>query len=257
LSFESILIDPLRVIIAITLIRILIQTDIQPFDSSLNIFLTFSIASLLGIIIGFFWSLILHRIRQGPYNYLLTLAALFPVYYIGENFAGLGGGTIIVFVFALVLANHYYFTKRFGFRLRIDTQKLKDFNDQVSFLMKSYFFFYIGIITTINLNFFIIGATITAAIILLRYIIANEIGHLFNFTFSERIISSLNIPLDISAIVFSQLPLIYDPEQKAITNPELYSNIVFVAVLGTLIFTSIISPRLIKLRLKKYIEKQK
>ena len=106
-------------------------------------------------------------------------------------------------------------------------------------------------------QFLFVGLVLTALIIVLRYIIASGIGYLFNFSDRELIISRLSFPLGTSALVLSQLPLIYDPQQMVVTNPEIYSNLVFFVVLGTVIFSALLGPNLAKWKLDQKMKKEK
>ncbi|NIW98436.1 MAG: hypothetical protein GWN13_09390, partial [Phycisphaerae bacterium] len=105
LSLESTLIDPIRIIIAITIIRVLIQPLQTPIDNMKDIFAILTLATFIGLLIGFLWVIILHRLRFRAYHYMVTIAVLFLVYLIGEMVVGEGGGTISAFVFGLVIAN--------------------------------------------------------------------------------------------------------------------------------------------------------
>jgi cell volume regulation protein A len=251
LTIESTIIDPIRIAIAITLIRMLMQPEVDVLGSIRDIYATFTIASILGIILGLGWALILHRLARQRFNYMLTLAILFPLYYLAENFAGQGGGTMAAFTFGLVLANHHFFTERLGFRLRVDVSRLDEFNSEISFVLKSYYFVYIGLIVTLSQQFLIAGLVLTVLCILTRYLVGTAVGNILDFSPEELIVSRLSFPLGTSALVFSQLPLIYDPQQRAIQNPNLYPNLVFPVVLGTVLFTSVIAPFLMRMQLER------
>jgi hypothetical protein len=95
------------------------------------------------------------------------------------------------------------------------------------------------LIATTSIKYLLAGMGITLVIIALRYISATAIGHLLGFTKVELVISRLSFPLGTSALVFSQLPLLYDPQRIAVTNPEIYTYIVFPIVMATLIYTSL------------------
>lgn len=256
LVLESTIVDPIRIILALTIINMILQQDIDPLSSIKNIYATFALASIFGIILGVLWALILYRLRRRHYNYMLTLAVLFPAYYLGENLAGQGGGTMASYTLGLVLANHRYFTKQLGFKLRFNIDRIREFNSEISFVMKSYYFVYIGIIVTLSRRYMVVGLALTALIIAIRYIVASIVGYMEDFTSIETLVARYSFPLGTSALVFSQLPLIYDPQQKAITNPYIYSNLVFPVVLGTVLFTALSGPTLVKWRIEQSKENE-
>ena len=251
LSLESTLIDPIRIIIAITIIRVLIQPLQTPIDNMKDIFAILSLATFIGLLIGFLWTIILHRLRFRAYHYMVTIAVLFLVYLIGETIVGEGGGTISAFVFGLVIANHQSFTKKLGYSLRFDKNRIREFNREISFIMKSYYFVYIGLIVSFSPQFIYAGLLLTAFLIVIRYVIASIVGYILDFSSEELAITRLSYPLGTSAIVFSQLPLVYDPNQVIIRNPDIYPNIVFPVILGTIIFSSLIAPYIQLRQLRK------
>jgi len=48
----------------------------------------------------------------------------------------------------------------------------------------------------------------------------------------------------------SQLPSIYDPERLFFPNPEIYTNLCFPIVIGTVIFGALLGPLVAKRQLK-------
>ncbi|MFP3950827.1 MAG: cation:proton antiporter [Candidatus Bathyarchaeia archaeon] len=251
LVLESTIVDPVRIILALTIINMILQKDIEPLSSLKIIYATFALASIFGVVLGVLWALILHRLRYRHYNYMLTLAFLFSAYYLGENLAGQGGGTMTSYTIGLVLANHQYFTRQLGFKLRFDIGRIREFNSEISFVMKSYYFVYIGIIVTLSREYMMVGLALTTLIILTRYTVASIVGYVENFTSIETLVARYSFPLGTSALVFSQLPIIYDPQQKAITNPHIYTNLVFPVVLGTIIFMTLSGPTIVKWRVEQ------
>jgi NhaP-type Na+/H+ or K+/H+ antiporter len=252
LMLESTLCDPIRVVAAITLIRMIMLPGAPIMDSAKDIVFTFVIGSIVGLLISMLWAEVLDRLRGQPFNYMMTLAALFPTYLLAENLAGDGGGTMAAFVFGLVLANYRRVARGLSIdrSLRTDKKRLIDFNEEIIFLLKSYYFVYIGLIVTLSREYLLKGLGIVILLIAVRYGVASAVGRVMGFTLAERVISRVVYTLGTSTLVLSQLPLIFDPDMTIITNPGIYSDLCFPIVLGTVIFAAIASPIIAKRQLQ-------
>jgi NhaP-type Na+/H+ or K+/H+ antiporter len=179
------------------------------------------------------------------------MAVLFPTYLLGER-VGQGGGTMAAFVFGLVLANYKNVTRWLGFNraLKPDTKRIMEFNEEMTFLLKSYYFVYIGLIVNISREYMFLGIGLTLLLILIRFIIGTAVGDLMSFTNEEKVISRLVFTLGTSTLVMSQLPRILDPDMLVISNPAIYTDLCFPVVLGTVLFASLFSPIIARRQLK-------
>ena len=239
LVFDSTLVDPFRIVVALTLIKVLSTPQVHFSMSLMSILRTFIVSGITGTLLGVGWMIVLHLLRKRSFNYMLTLSMLFLGYYLGEDLARNGGGTIVAFMFGILLANRQVIVTRFGWKLRLDTERIHSFNSEIAFMLKSYYFVYLGVIANFNIEVLFAGLVLTVTIVILRFLTANIVGRAFNFTTIERTITSLSFPLGTSAIVFSQLPLIYGTQQL---DPHIYPELVFPVVLGTVIFSSLMMP---------------
>jgi len=251
LMLESTLCDPIRMVAAITIIRMIMLPSVSILDSAKDIVYTFVMGSLIGLVLSLVWAEVLDRLRGQPFNYMMTMAALFPTYLLGERI-GDGGGTLAAFVFGLVLANYRHFAKALNMNrsLRPDKGKIVKFNEEIVFLLKSYYFVYIGLIATISREYFLVGFGIVAILLAVRYLVASGVGRLMGFSQEERIISRVVYALGTSTLVMSQLPSIFDPEMNYIVNPGIYTDLCFPIVLGTVVFAAIASPIIARRQLK-------
>ena len=251
LMLESTLCDPIRMVAAITIIRMIMLSSVSIQDSVKDIVYTFVMGSLIGLVLSLVWAEVLDRLRGQPFNYMMTMAALFPTYLLGERI-GDGGGTLAAFVFGLVLANYRHFAKALNVNrsLRPDKGRIVEFNEEIVFLLKSYYFVYIGLIVTISREYLLVGFGIVAILLAVRYLVASEVGRLMGFSQEERIISRVVYALGTSTLVMSQLPSIFDPEMNYIVNPGIYTDLCFPIVLGTVVFAAIASPIIARRQLK-------
>ena len=252
LNLESILCDPIRIVAAITIIRMIMLPGVSIRDGIRDIVYTFVMATIVGVALGLAWAEVLDRLRGRPLNYMMTLAALFPTYLLAEVVAGDGGGTMTVFIFGLVLANYRYVAKRLGLdrNLRPDKRRIRELNEEMTFLIKSYYFVYIGLIVTLSPEYLLVGFGIVALLLAIRYLVATGVARLMRFSREEGVISRLVFTLGTSTLVMSQLPAIFDPERTYFLNPEIYSDLCFPIVLGTVIFTALTSPAIARRQLR-------
>ena len=252
LMMESVISDPICIISSITLIRMILQPEVSIFDGMKDIFFTFILSSALGLLMGQMWSEMLDRLRGRRFNYIMTLALLWPAYIIAENLIGEGGGPMAALTFGLMINNYSYITRKIGVNrnLRIDKKKLQEFHEEITFFIKAFFFVYVGLIVTISVDYIVIGLVVLAIIFTLRFLIVLSVGSLANFSRNEKVLSMLIYASGLPAFVMSQLPLIYDPEGVFFTNPEVFPNIVMPIVLGTVLFAAITAPNVAKRLLK-------
>jgi len=251
MTLESTIVDPIRVVVAITLIQVAFHGNIQPIETVKDIFFILLAGSALGLVLGILWSAALHRLRLTENQYMITLAILLQVYYLAEYIAGSGGGTIACFIFGFAISNLKMLSRWLGYVPRIDVRRLNEVNRELSFVLKSYYFVYTGMIVQITTGYLTAGIAFTVMIILLRMLSGSIVGYNSEFKQSETWLLRLTYPLGTSALVFATLPLVYDTEGVVFTDPHLYTNLVFPVVLGTIVFSSLIGPIILRTIQKK------
>ncbi len=241
LLLESILTDPIGIIFCITIIKLIILSKISFFTVLENLFILFTSSILLGYAFGFLWAMILDKLSGRPLTYIITLAVTFLVYIFSEEFLGEGSGALAVFMYSLAIANFQYIlgitgTKR---RIKIDLAQLRNFHMEITFLIKSFFFVYIGLIASISFNQVFIGILVVILILIVRFFSALITSKIFGFNKFERLIMQSICASGLPALVMSQLPLIYDPNKIYFPYPEIFSNICLIIIFGTVLYGSI------------------
>ncbi|UCH37549.1 MAG: cation:proton antiporter [Candidatus Bathyarchaeota archaeon] len=251
LMMESVIADPISIITAISLIRMIMQPDISIVESVQEITFIFIFALGFGFLVGALWAEILHRTRDRPFNYMITLAILLPTYILAEMIIGHGGGPIAVLIFGLTIANYNYITKkvRISRNLTIDGHKLREIHEEITFFIKSFFFVFIGITAIISLEYVLLGLGLFALIQSMRYGIVTVIGRILRFSQQERVLVRVIFALGLPAFVISQLPTLFDPEKQYFLNPRIYTNLTMPIVLGTILFSALVGPVIAKRQL--------
>jgi len=152
LTLESVLTDVLCVVTVIALLDLLRG---GPGASMMSVFTNlgqaFTVALAEGLLAGVGWLLLLGRLSKKPFSYMLTIAVLFILYAVSE-FTG-GSGAMAAFVFGLVLGNRKDFERlmRLPPRVVVD-DRIKQFHAELSFVIRAFFFVFLGVVFTIQVG---------------------------------------------------------------------------------------------------------
>jgi len=253
LMMESVISDPVCIIASITLIRMIMLPGVSIMDSLHDIVFIFLLSSLFGFAVGLIWAEALGRIRGRPFAYIMTIAVLFPIYIIAERIIGEGGGPMTALTFGLAITNFRYIARRIGIdhTVRIDKKRLREFHEEITFLIKGFFFVYIGLVVTLSIEYAVIGLGIVAVVLSMRYAVATGVGRLLSFSMQEKVLCRLIFAQGLPAFVMSQLPFIFDPNRQYFLNPGIYPDLCMPVVLGTVLFAAIAGPTVAKWQLTK------
>lgn len=131
---------------------------------------SFSIAIVVGLAIGFLWLRLLRALDGKKNAYMATLAAVLLLYAAVEAVGG--SGAIAVLVFGIVLGNGVDLMTRFGIDGRAFNERQRDFQGEITFLVRAFFFVYLGVIldpaVLWDRTFLLHGALLVLAIVLAR-----------------------------------------------------------------------------------------
>jgi NhaP-type Na+/H+ or K+/H+ antiporter len=251
LNLESTLSDPIKVVACVTLIRMIMSPGLSLEDGFKDIVFTFTVSALFGLAVGLLWAEVLNFLWGRPFNYMMTVAALFPIYIASEAVAGTGGGPITALAFGLTITNYRYISRKLGSnrKVRIDKKRIREFNLEITFLIKAFFFVYLGLTVELSLEYTIVALGIVILMLIVRYMVASGLGSLLNFTVGETVLSRVIFLQGTSALVLSELPGLLDPTGQSL-NIEIYKNFAYPIVLLTIIFVSVVAPTLTKRQLR-------
>ena len=244
LMMESVISDPLCIITSMTLIKMIMMRGVSPLDAAFRIILTFSASIIIGFTAGILWAKVLHLLRGRPLNYIMTLAALFPIYVLTESFIGPGGGPVSALTFGLAITNFNYIFRSMGLeeRVWIDKYYLREFHEEITFFIKSFFFVFIGLISQPTERYITTGLLLVLLLAVIRLMAVKTISKPLHFTRNETIITALTFANGLPALVMSQLPNLYDPAHHFFQHPEAYTNLCLPIVLGTILFGALLGP---------------
>lgn len=248
LMMESVISDPLCIVSAMTLIRMIMLPGVSFQDGIKDILFTFTISALIGFVVGLIWAQVLDLLHKRPFSYIMTIAALFPTYIISESMAGHGAGPVAALTFGMTLTNYQHLAKGLGIerKVKVEKRKLREFHEEIAFLIKSFFFVFIGLIVSLSKKFMIYGLLLVGLLAVIRYVVVSLDAVVLKFTKTESILTKLIFANGLPALVMSQLPSILDPERLYFPNPEIFTNLCFPIVIGTVVFGAVLGPIIAK-----------
>ncbi len=244
LILESAFSDVLCIVFALAFIEAFDLGAIKVGTMVGQIFASFVLATVMGLLGAFFWSVVLHRIRNIKNSIFTTPAFVFIIYGISEMLGY--SGAIAALAFGIGLANidslkgttiSKYFTKKPD--SLNETEKIL-FGEAV-FLLKTFFFVYIGI--SIKLDDWVsilIGLGITLILYGVRVPIVRASMPKSTEKTDLYFMAGM-VPKGLAAAVLATIPL-----QKGIPFGEYIMNITFSVVLFSIVFTSVLIPLLEK-----------
>ena len=145
LTLESAMNSILSIVLFFVFVGIY-QTGVANWGTALQeVAANFSVGIVLGAVLGVAWVVVLNRFQQRKYTYVLTLAFVFGTYVISARLGG--SGELSVLIFGIVLGNYVLLNKVTSWHLSMDVlqRRLGFFQEEISFLMETLFFVFLGL----------------------------------------------------------------------------------------------------------------
>ncbi|ABW02525.1 cation:proton antiporter [Caldivirga maquilingensis] len=201
----------------------------------------FSIAVFLGLVMGMLWLLALNWVKSTK-AYAVTIGIAFLLYGVVDL---LGGAAVVaVLIFAIIIGNHEVISEYMGLRLNIDEDRLNVVEDELEFLVRTFFYVLIGMISIISLYYALLALVITGLLLAIRYI---EIFSIIKDSKTSTLLFAL-APRGLTAAVLASifLNMNYQP----------YSTHVFLVTFMVIIFTNIVSSGLLSIMVKTKVKSE-
>ena len=263
LFIESAMTDVLTIVLALTLLDSFGSGDLTILGLVGQLLTSLVMATLLGLGGAILWSIVLEKIRQFPNTMFTTLAFLFILYGLADRLGY--SGPITILVFGILLANAkkvpLEIVRKFGSSELSEFSILeKSFFSEIIFIVKTFFFIYLGLSIQFG-NFTIIvgGLIMSFAIYGCRFIVVRLI--LPNTeTKREAVLISSIIPKGLAAAVLVELPLFNTqfPIETLLlfeTVRGLVYSVVFFSIILTAIMVYLTEKELLSLPIRKFFEK--
>ncbi|MEO9309635.1 MAG: cation:proton antiporter [Nitrososphaera sp.] len=230
LSLESAITDILVTIIAFVLIEMLISGHFDPNHAVYSFGKSVVVGLVLGFGIGIPWAYVTTKLQNAQHSYMLTIGILFVIFFIEKSLGGTGA--LAPLIFGLMLGNKQLISRYLRFKvpeISVDDPT----HNQLTFLVRSFFFVFVGLLATIgSLEFIFFGIVGTMLIYLTRIGIVRI--SLKRFSVFDNKVTAAMIPRGLAAAVVATIPL-----TMGLQNAESYPQIVFVIILSSVIITTI------------------
>ena len=250
LTLESAFTDAIVIVLGLALLQFMTTAQSEIYTVAHDVAGAFSIAIVVGIIMGIIWLKVLKYIRGEKYDDILTLSIVFLCYAVTE---GLGGnGAIFALFFGLVLGNGIYFSRLVKMKQSIQADGImKKFHGEISFLITTFFFVYLGLILIVrNYIVFLFSVTLTLILFFGRYLATNIISWGKPFLKKSMNVMTIMLPRGLSAAVMAELIVL-----SGIPNAEVFPQVVIVVIISTVVIagvgTSILKRKLTVIPTKK------
>jgi cell volume regulation protein A len=188
----------------------------------------------VGVAAGFAWLWVLTFIEGELYDDILTLAVLFLFYLVVEHLQG--SGVIFALVFGLIIGNGMYLAKFLRTKRTVEIHNtMMKFHSQISFIVKTFFFAYLGLMITFDEPGVIVPSIILSFVLLaVRGIVIPVISVGDRSLLAYRGILTSLLARGLSAAVVAEIVA-----SSGIVNARLYPEIITVIIAATVIFSAI------------------
>ncbi|GKS56922.1 hypothetical protein YTPLAS18_04490 [Nitrospira sp.] len=185
-----------------------------------DIFHAFWDALMLAVLAGALWARLLAWLEGQTLSYMITMAAILVLYYVAEIIGA--NGAITILLFGIVLSNMQYLVGRLARPIRtligyeLDQAKfvldafLKRINEELSFLVRTFFYVLLGLI--LDFSSLTVGIALTSLglfviVVGARWIITQLFGQLTHaWEPGEQLVIASMFPRGIATAVMAFLP---------------------------------------------------
>jgi len=230
LSLESAITDILVTITAFILIDMLASGIFDPNLAVLSFIKSIGVGLMLGFGIGIPWTFLTTKFHNAQHSYMMTIGILFVIFFAEKTLGGTGA--LAPLIFGLMLGNKPILSRYLKFQLpeiSIDDPT----HNQLTFLVRSFFFVFVGLLATLGRIEFVVFGIISAILIYATRIPIVKLSVGKKFAIFDKKISTAMIPRGLAAAVMATIPL-----TMGLKNAEYYPQIVFVIILSSVIITT-------------------
>jgi cell volume regulation protein A len=236
LSLESAFNGALVIVIALVILDIITtgQTENAALVVMERITLQIFLGCLIGVIVGIVWLWTLTLLEGETYDDILTLAIVFLLYFTVESMGG--SGVIFVLTFGLILGNGMQVAGFLGIKRTVVIHEvMKKFHSQMSFLIKTFFFIYLGLmITFAQQGLILAGIAISLLLLLARYIAVLLSSMRVDVLLANKGLLTTMLPRGLSAAVVAEIVV-----ASGIASAYIYPDIIMIVIITTVIISAI------------------
>ena len=248
LSLESAMTDVLCIVVSLAVLGMITGGNQTGYaDIGRMIASRFSIGAVLGVLFGVAWLAVLRKTIKLPYAYMLTVGMLLFSYAFSEYLQGSGALTCLLF--GIVLGNEREINrilKRERPSLITVDEGLKRFEAEIAFLIRSFFFVFLGLIAAISDPIFVLFGVLMSLLLLLVRYLAVTAATVKSEIIADRTIMWIVFARGLAAAVLStfpkQYPEFFDEKIGTIRGwpiSDWYINIALIVILVTAVICTI------------------
>lgn len=237
LMLESSLGEALGIVVALAILELLQFNQIRVGLVVGKLLSSFVFAFAIGVAGGYVWSLLLRRVRQLQNAIFTTPSFVFILYGISD-FLGFSG-PVMALTFGITLGNIdvvriKWLHAKFNIKPVRHNEMEKLFFAEIVFLLKTFFFVYIGLSVQLSDPFSIgIGLVLTALLLLCRLVAVRMTASRQDTNVQDALTMSVMVPKGTAAAVLASLPL-----QMGIVGGLLIQNLSYGVIILSILVTS-------------------
>ena len=228
-NLESALTDAFCVVTTVAVIDVMVQGSTGAGGPAIALVRSFGIGLAIGIVAGVVWLLFLKFLHEHEHAYPVTLSALLILYVVIER---LGGSAALgILTVAVILGNAPDLSRKIGLAkpVELDTS-VRGFHRQVAFIIKSFFFVFIGAMMTGPWPLLLLGAILGGLLFGSRIPATRMATVASDLSSDEKNLVTVAMPRGMAAGVLATLPM-----TSGIAGTETLPVVVFACVLTTII----------------------
>lgn len=238
LVLESSLTDVLCIVGVFALLQIHTQGSVEPGRLIGSVLAALIFAAIIGVLGGIGWLLVLGKVRGFPNTISSTLAYVFIIYGLTE-FLGFSGA-----IAALAMGITFTNFEKFGLhRLRNIDRNLAPLNEmdfvfyrEAVFLLKTYFFVYLGISIHFGEAYLaLVAVIIVLTVYVMRLILTRFVFRDAGYSLRDTAFTSMLAPKGLAAAVLAALPL-----QYGVVGGEVIRDTTYMVVLVSITLTALL-----------------
>ncbi|MDR0762874.1 MAG: cation:proton antiporter [Bacteroidales bacterium] len=237
LVIEAVISNVLSIVLAMSFMDVIVKNQIHLGTLTGEIVSSFLLAGLIGFIGALVWSRIINKVRRLQ-NSIFTTPAFFFILYGITKFLGYSG-EIAAFVFGVTIMNidavmGNFLTRVMGGKGHTLNQQELTFFGELSFLLKTIFFVYVGISLRLNdWRAILSGFIITLLLMIVRFLLIPFV--IPKVGLPEKTAISQMFPKGIVAAVLGSMPIAMGIEGGEMIRDISYSVILFSTLLVSIL----------------------
>ena len=164
---------------------------------------------------------------------MLTLAMLFLTYVVATNLNG--NGALSALFFGLIIGNSRPIAKQLKFRTTISIDNnVRDFHSQISFLIRSFFFVFTGLLFSFSSYFSVIfGLLLSVTFLGIRFVVV-KLAAVKSELHEYENLMTIMFPRGLAAAVLASLPL-----TMLGSSYQIFPEIAFIVIITTIMITTV------------------